>query len=61
MQMQESYQREVKRIMDAGNERLCPIPRANAEMIAAAKFWPDYCPHCGEKIVAHHVECPVRE
>jgi hypothetical protein len=61
MEIQQAYRAEVKRIMDVGNEHMCPIPRANAEMLAATKFWPDHCPHCGEKNTAHHAECPTRE
>ncbi len=61
MERQAAYNAEVIRIMDVGMARMCPIPRANAEMLAATKFWPDLCPHCGEKNTAHHAECPTRE
>jgi hypothetical protein len=61
MERQAAYRAEVIRIMDAGMARMCPIPRANAEMIAAAKFL-EHCPHCGEPHKGqHHAECPTRE
>jgi len=61
MERQAAYRAEVKRIMEVGEQRMCPIPRANAEMLAATKFWPDRCPHCGELNTAHHTECPTHE
>lgn len=57
MRNQEAYYREVKRIMEIPGAF---IPRDKAEMLAAVKFWPDYCPHCGERREGpHHPECPV--
>lgn len=61
MEWQAAYRAEVKRIMAVGDEYACPIQRENAEMLAATKFWPDWCPHCGQKNTMHHVECPTRE
>lgn len=60
MERQAAYHTEVIRIMDAGMARMCPIPRANAEMLAATKFLND-CPHCGEPHTGpHHWDCPTR-
>lgn len=56
MERQEAYNREVTRLMNLDGVY---IPRANAEMLAATKFWPTHCPHCGELNTAHHADCPT--
>lgn len=57
MERNYAYQQEVKRIMAVSGAN---VSRPQAEALAAVKFWPEFCPHCGERQAgSHNPDCPI--